>query len=459
MFKNKLYYLILFSFLACYAHSNQITGENSLKHAHIGWSLVDCSNGEVLSEFQQEKSFPSASLLKLVTVASSLKVSNNSTLETHAALYNTTNGMYYLDIIPKGDFTFGSEFSTTPPDSIFAKILQLLKLNKVSKVSVKIKTPQFIGNKIPPGYIWEDIGNYYGASSSSFFWRDNTYRVYLKSGNVGRPTKIVKTNPTLYKTSFINNVIASNSNKDSAYIYGSYLSSTRIIEGSIPAKKALYPIKGSIGNSKAQFLFELEQYLHQHNIRMDNTNYSEENIILLSKIKLSSSNVKDVYKICLHKSLNHYAEGILLNISNQNFINRNHSISLIDSIWKANDLKLSGVVIKDGSGLSPMNKITPKFITSLLVHFNNEEKTNSIFPLLPVAGKEGTVKYFLKKSPNEIRLKSGSMSSVRNYAGYITSTSGKKYAICICISGYTGSVTNSIKIAEKHILRLAELCR
>jgi D-alanyl-D-alanine carboxypeptidase/D-alanyl-D-alanine-endopeptidase (penicillin-binding protein 4) len=62
------------------------------------------------------------------------------------------------------------------------------------------------------------------------------------------------------------------------------------------------------------------------------------------------------------------------------------------------------------------------------------------FESLPVAGEEGTLKNFFKDPAfiNRMRAKSGSMTRVRSYAGYITAISGKEFIFCIIVNNFSG---------------------
>jgi hypothetical protein len=41
-----------------------------------------------------------------------------------------------------------------------------------------------MGNEtLPGGWIWDDMGNYYGAGSAALNWRENQYDLILRSGN------------------------------------------------------------------------------------------------------------------------------------------------------------------------------------------------------------------------------------------------------------------------------------
>ena len=37
-------------------------------------------------------------------------------------------------------------------------------------------------SQLPGGYIWEDMGNYYGSGSWAINWRENQYDLILKPG-------------------------------------------------------------------------------------------------------------------------------------------------------------------------------------------------------------------------------------------------------------------------------------
>jgi D-alanyl-D-alanine carboxypeptidase/D-alanyl-D-alanine-endopeptidase (penicillin-binding protein 4) len=65
---------------------------------------------------------------------------------------------------------------------------------------------------------------------------------------------------------------------------------------------------------------------------------------------------------------------------------------------------------------------------------------NEFYASLPDAGKEGTLKNYFKDLLFESRLvaKSGSMTRVRSYAGYIKTISGKDLIFCIIVNNYSG---------------------
>lgn len=91
------------------------------------------------------------------------------------------------------------------------------------------------------------------------------------------------------------------------------------------------------------------------------------------------------------------------------------------SYWKDKGLDVSSLRITDGSGLAPTNKVTARFLNDLLTYMVKSKHAEAFMSSLPQAGVEGSVRNFLKESSlsGKAFLKSGSMSGVRCYAGYV----------------------------------------
>ena len=82
-----------------------------------------------------------------------------------------------------------------------------------------------------------------------------------------------------------------------------------------------------------------------------------------------------------------------------------------------------GFTQSDGSGLSRENYVSPKFFCNYYTAMQENDNFALFFGSLPVPGKEGTLKSVLKNEPDSVKgkihAKSGSLSSVRCYAGYV----------------------------------------
>ena len=111
---------------------------------------------------------------------------------------------------------------------------------------------------------------------------------------------------------------------------------------------------------------------------------------------------------------------------------------VIQSWLKQNSLDFPGLVIENGSGLSRNEAITAEQMNQLLLTARNLPIGEIFYNSLPIAGTDGTMRnrlmtqlrkfLHLKKKP-EARIKTGSLADVRAISGYVTSKSGKMYAV------------------------------
>jgi D-alanyl-D-alanine carboxypeptidase/D-alanyl-D-alanine-endopeptidase (penicillin-binding protein 4) len=60
---------------------------------------------------------------------------------------------------------------------------------------------------LPGGWIWDDIGNYYGAGTWAINWNENQYDLQLKPGaREGDNVEVTSTNPNMYDVTIDNNL-------------------------------------------------------------------------------------------------------------------------------------------------------------------------------------------------------------------------------------------------------------
>ncbi len=71
---------------------------------------------------------------------------------------------------------------------------------------------------------------------------------------------------------------------------------------------------------------------------------------------------------------------------------------------------------------------------------NRGKYFNDFYSSLPDAGKEGTLKNYFRDPVFEgrIKAKSGSMTRVRSYAGYLKTLSGTDLVFCIIVNNFGG---------------------
>ena len=94
--------------------------------------------------------------------------------------------------------------------------------------------------------------------------------------------------------------------------------------------------------------------------------------------------------------------------------------------------------IADGSGLSLYNYVTPELMVRLLRYaYLKRDVMAALYPALPVAGVDGTLKKRMTKGPafENVHAKTGTVSGVSSLAGYCKAANRHFLAFCIINQG------------------------
>jgi D-alanyl-D-alanine carboxypeptidase/D-alanyl-D-alanine-endopeptidase (penicillin-binding protein 4) len=141
--------------------------------------------------------------------------------------------------------------------------------------------------------------------------------------------------------------------------------------------------------------------------------------VLLNYEMLYSVHADSLYKVMMVESDNFIAEQLLFVCASilGDSINSEIPIRYMMNRY-LNDLP-DKPIIKDGSGLSRYNLVTPRTMVSLWKKLYNEVPKERLFKLLATGGKSGTVKNNYKESEPYIFGKTGTLSNVHCLSGFL----------------------------------------
>ena len=202
--------------------------DSQMRHAILGFAVADAKTGELLFERNAQIGLAPASTQKIITSATAFELLGNNFRYTTNLLYDGVirNGVLQGTLIVDGDGdpTLGSWRYAGTKDSVVLKHW----VNAVRKMGIKritggIKVMRYQHEAgIPDGWIWQDIGNYYGAGAYVANWKENQYDLILQSGDVvGKEVKIVSSGSKLLQAKNYENALrsAGKGTGDNAYIY------------------------------------------------------------------------------------------------------------------------------------------------------------------------------------------------------------------------------------------------
>jgi D-alanyl-D-alanine carboxypeptidase/D-alanyl-D-alanine-endopeptidase (penicillin-binding protein 4) len=464
--------IILFAFLQLIV-SGQSNFENAVeqflkkpeyKNASVGMHIIDLSSGETIYELKPEKVLIPASTLKLVTSASAFEMlGEDYRFETKVGYSGKIgNGELNGDLVIIGgaDPALGSEYFQDHYINFIQTWVRKIKETGIEKVkgNLILDGSVFDTERIPSSWIWEDIGNYYGAGPNAFTVYDNLFRITFSSPRkVGKATKIIGIYPKIDGMKIGNNVISADNNRDNAYVYGSPLDKIRTVRGTIPRNRKAFTIKAAIHQPEEVLAKEFLECLAKEgvfitgNVLFEQAKRNDLNIVFTQE----SPSLSEITEVLNHESVNLFAEHFLKQISvvKNGVGDREDAIELVKGFWNSKGISTEYLFMEDGSGLSHFNAVSPKFFTQILNYMaKNEPFVNS----LPGAGEGTLIGFDENLLPDKtLQSKSGSMTRVRCYAGYIQLNSGNKLAFSVMINHFSGSHSALIMEIEKLFVELS----
>lgn len=175
-----------------------------------------------------------------------------------------------------------------------------------------------------------------------------------------------------------------------------------------------------------------------------------------AQIEYQSPLRDEILRVMMFKSDNLFAEGMLRSLVLHDNVDRTFADAVKKEIALLTDrgYELSAMKIADGSGLAVTNRLSPRFLGTLLRDMSSDSKYVGLFPKV---GKEGTVARLLADSrlKGRLALKSGSMSGVLCYAGYKLDAAGKPtHAVVIMVNGFTCKVSEVRKAIATYLLSI-----
>ena len=414
---------------------------NEVRHAAIGICVKDVNTGLSVYEYNSAMALRPASVIKLLSSILALKRNGDSLTYQTPVFYTgkVENGELYGNIVigATGDPTLDSRYFPKMHfvDSIVTQIVNL-KIKQIHGNVIFETKDEFA--QIPGSWPWEDVANYYGALCHAFNYRDNTYVINLRSGKIGTSTKIISVIPTIPGVKLQNEVIASTTNRNDAWIYGGPQANVLLIQGSIPANRVSFAIKGAMHHPEACFREELEMKLQKQGISLGKQKIENKGKHVLQIF--TSPLLKDIVYCTNKNSVNLFAEALGKLVSPTDYaktVKKELNTMGIDS---------SGIMLKDACGLSPANAVPAEVFTDLLI-WANKNLNDTFLVSLPQGDVDNGLRIyadhpFLRKC---VRAKTGAMSGVRALSGYLKTQKGRILAFTIIVNNY---VCDSEKIQQ-----------
>jgi len=395
---------------------DSLTSQPEFRNAQWGVLIVNPRTGDTLYSKNAGKLFMPASNMKIITSAAALTLLGpdyryRTTFLTDGQVRDSLLDGNLL-VIGRGDPTVSDRMRGTAT-TVMDALADSLRAHRIRQISGSLAR---VGNAFPDsiygyGWEWDDLGEYYGAGVDELIFNEGM-----------APTKLRPLPDTA---------------RDSLY--------------SGPAK-----------NPAKAYLDAFHDALVRKSIRMDG---AVRDSILPTPFKMDtlfvlvSPPLREILPALMKQSQNQIAEILLrtIGLERGGLGTADSARKIVGQQLLAWGVQPDGFVIRDGSGLSDQDLLTPETIVRVLDRIQRDTAFATYYNAMPIAGIDGTIDTRMKGTPAEgnVHAKTGTLAKARSLSGYVTSADGERLIFSILANNTTTPGSAVTHVADEIAASLA----
>jgi serine-type D-Ala-D-Ala carboxypeptidase/endopeptidase (penicillin-binding protein 4) len=348
----------------------KLEADEQFKYGTLSMYVINSQTAQVVYEKNANTGMAPASCQKVVTSITAFDILGKGYQYQTKLGYTgeIKNGVLNgnLVLVGSGDPTLGSwRYGNTKENLLLDKWMAAVKAKGITAIEGSVFTDEriFTSASIPDGWIWQDIGNYYGAGAQGINWRENQFDMVLQSGSmVGSAVKIKTIQPAVFEPELINELVAGEKGSgDNAYIYIAPYTNNGFVRGSIPVGESNFTISGSIPCAPQLLADIVVKKLTSAGIGVKQMSGSFYGPIIEKKtfqfdvkpmLTITSPALDSINYWFLKKSVNLYGEALVKTMAVQQKKNgsTDSGMALVSRYWQARGIPQAALKVTDGSG-------------------------------------------------------------------------------------------------------------
>ena len=438
-------------------------------NAHWGILIVDAATRDTLYSRNAEKLFLPASNMKIITGATALAQlgPDYQYRTTFAARGPVRCGVLRGDlvVIGRGDPTV-SDHMRKDAMTVMRDIADSLAAKGITRIAGRLVSAgdAFPGPVLGFGWDWDDLDYGYGAGVDELLFNEGFTQVVVHSGSrIGKPVTVTirptaKTPPVHVTAITVTKPAAGDTTKVTKIVarYDS-LTGGVLVEGAIAVGDSTVEEVAHRVPAQA-YLDALREALTGKSIQVGGAR-SDTTARVDTLFTLVSPPLRDILPALEKPSQNQIAEVLLKTLAlEKTGVGTADSGQLVIerqlSSWGARE---GGYAIRDGSGLSRHDYLSPETIVRVLDTIRADSAFRVFYDALPIAGVDGTIENRMKGTPAEgnVHAKTGYVDKARSLSGYATSVDGHLIIFSALANNWTVPVRQVEAVQNMIAARLA----
>ncbi|HAC62436.1 MAG TPA: D-alanyl-D-alanine carboxypeptidase/D-alanyl-D-alanine-endopeptidase [Cyanothece sp. UBA12306] len=435
---------------------NQIIDQDKFERSRWGILVEVLDSKETLYALEEDKYFIPASNAKILTTAAVLlKFGSQFRLETPIYITGNFPHLQTLKLVGKGDPSL-----TTDQLNNLVKFLKIRGITKIDNLIVEEDNIDDSG--IESTWEWEDIHYYYATAVNDLILNENAIILKLIPQEIGEPLKLQWSDPIAAQQWQVKNngITGKQGTPNSIEIKENFGQPMLNIEGELAVDSQPDIFGLAVVNPRNYFLESLKNIFIQEGITINNSTISEakNNDYYGSKLtSIKSEKLAVLISKTNQESNNIFAESLLKLLADNN-----EDISKLEGLEET--LTQLGVdpnsyQLKDGSGLSRQNLVTPSALVTTLRLMSETREAQTYRESLAIGGVKGTLKNRFKETSIEGNLqgKTGTLTGSSTLSGYLTSPNYSDLVFSIMVNQSDVPVSEIREAIDSIILRLGQI--
>lgn len=430
------------------------------EHARMALYLADARTGEMVLSIRADEAFAPASLLKVVTSAAALEeLGPDHTFETRIiADGDVEKGILHGDliIVGGGDPSLGPRFQKDRNDvtAVLRDWADAVRKAGITNVQGRVLGDDLRYSADPVGRGWEksELGEWYSAEVSALCFNDNCLDIIWKaSDKPGDRTHFTTVPSTTYAQ------ISSSVRTGTATLERSKLRYYRFPDsreirarGVIPPKQEKYDY-ASVPDPAAYTAHLFREELKREGIEVRGIAMSlrtlgtgdEETTNTRTIATHQSPPLSELLPVVNSISQNLYAEVLLreTSLSRGDGTTFEAATGSVQKWLRQVKLDAPGLVMVDGSGLSPIDRAPARLIARVLVFMRNTSPYWEVWHNSLAKPGEGSLRNRFEGDEYDglregLRAKTGFIDRVHSLGGYMENHVGKDYVFVMMMNDY-----------------------
>lgn len=418
------------------------------RNGEWGAMVVSITRGDTLFAHGADNKLVPASTMKLFTAAIALeKLGAEHTFSTDVLRDGPVDGAGTLkgNLVLRGDGdpSLSPRFVRGGPSAPMTLLAQFTAGAGIRRVTGDLiaDASAFESRRIPEGWLTRYAGAGYAAPFSALSLNENIVIVGVTPGKSGGAAQVFL-EPATRGITLTNTVrtVAGSGTRISARRIGD---DRVVVSGTIGARAGTARYQLVVGDPVTFTAGAFRAALEQVGVKVDGeirTARTPDNAALLTS--LPSPPLARLVSVMNRESINHYAEMLYRNAARgleKKGVGSAETAGETLRTFLTKQVGLTGDAVSatDGSGLSVLDRVTPRSLVQLLDHSHRAPWGSAFHASLPVAGESELLRNRMRATPAQgnLHAKTGTTNDVIGLAGYVTAENGEILAFAFLYNG------------------------